>query len=88
MTTHGQPASRQTPRITGKQAEQNVSHYKKINNKANEQRTCSLTGATRAVSYSIDAGAHRSDRGSDPSGICYVPFAASRTANHIPRTAP
>jgi hypothetical protein len=75
MTTHGQSASRQTPTITGKQAEQNVSHYRKINNKADEQRSCSLAGATKAAS-------------SYPSGICYVPIAASRTAYYFPRTAP
>jgi hypothetical protein len=89
MTTHGQSASRQTPTITGKQAEQDVSHSTKINNKASEQRSCSLVEAIKAASsHRVTTGTYRFDRGSHPSGICYVPIAASRTTHYFPRTAP
>jgi hypothetical protein len=86
MAGGGQPPPAPGPAVTVKQAEQVVSHYWKVNNEANEQRSDSLLGSIEAGgSYRMDAGAYRFDRASNPSGAGYVPFAASRTAYYIPR---
>jgi hypothetical protein len=86
VTAHGRrPASGQPPAITKKQAEQVVSHYWTVNNEANEQRSDWLLGTIEAgSSYTMDVGAYRYYRASNPSGAGYVPFTAAHTTYYIP----
>jgi hypothetical protein len=90
-TGHGGTASpaAQPPAITKTEAERVLSAYWRINNQANEQRSDSLLGTIEAgTSYSMDIGAYRFGRVTDPSNSGYVPFEPVRAAYYIPRLAP
>jgi hypothetical protein len=74
------------PAITKTEAERILSHWSRVNNQANEQRSDALLGTIEAgSSFRLDIGAYRFERASNPSAAGYVPFAPVRAAYYIPR---